>query len=315
MNVYVGIDISKSQLDCHLRPHNMRMSCPNTPAGISQLISVLSQHAIDLIIMEATGGYERQVHETLHNKGFKVRVINPRQVRNFAKALGYLAKTDKIDSIVLSLFAEKLSPDSRSPKSAQEYELKSLVMRRRQLIDELTREKSRLDKKPISPLRDSLTKHIKWLKEEVKSLDILIEKKIPLFEDLYKNYKILISVPGIGRQTAAVLLAELPELGSLSNRQISALVGVAPINRDSGPYSGQRHISGGRHSVRCSLYMATLVGVRHNPKIKAFYERLRKAGKSAKVALVASMRKFIIILNQKVLHQTPWGSLPDEEHT
>lgn len=312
MKIYVGIDISKAQLDFHLRPLGMKVSCPNTASGISQLIEVLNQHSIELVIMEATGGYERQVYETLHEKGFKVRVMNPRQLRDFAKAVGILAKTDQIDACVLSLFAEKLSPASRSPKTNEEQELKSLVARRRQLVDELIREKNRLDKSPIKPLKESLTNHIQWLKTEIRSIDNLIEKMVLQSQELSKKQGILVSVPAIGPQTAAVLLAELPELGLVSNRQISALIGVAPMNRDSAGYSGQKHIAGGRHSVRCALYMATLVGIPHNPKIKAFYERLKAAGKPSKVALVASMRKFIIILNQKLTYQTPWGNFPGE---
>jgi transposase len=312
MKIYVGIDISKAQLDCHFRPLDMKVSCPNTSLGISQLIEVLNQHPIELVVMEATGGYERQIYEMLHAKGFKARVMNPRQLRDFAKAVGILAKTDQIDACVLSLFAEKLNPAFRAPKSSEEQELKSLVTRRRQLVDELTREKNRLEKKPIEALKESLANHIQWLKTEIKSIDVLIEQTVPLSKELLKKHEILVSVPAIGSQTAAVLLAELPELGKVSNRQISALVGVAPMNRDSAGYSGQKHIAGGRHSVRCALYMATLVGIRHNPRIKAFYERLKATGKPSKVALVASMRKLIIILNQKLIHQTPWGKLPGE---
>lgn len=312
MKVYVGIDISKSQLDCHLRPLDMKVSCPNTSFGIAQLIEALSQHPIELVIMEATGGYERQVYETLHAKGFKVRVMNPRQLRDFAKAIGILAKTNQLDASVLSLFAEKLNPASRAPKSMEEQGLKSVVARRRQLLDELTREKNRLEKNPIEVLKKSLTNHIQWLKTEIKSINVLIEQMVSASQEFFRKHEILVSVPAIGSQTAAVLLAELPEIGTISNRQISALVGVAPMNRDSAGYSGQKHIAGGRHSVRCALYMATLVGIRHNPKIKAFYERLKAAGKPSKVALVASMRKFIIILNQKLMQQTPWGDLPGE---
>ncbi|HSF71018.1 MAG TPA: IS110 family transposase, partial [Methylotenera sp.] len=288
------------------------ITCPNTMVGIAKLIEALGKEAIALIIMEATGGYERQLYEALHAKGFNVRVINPRQVRDFARATGRLAKTDSIDSSLLSLFAEKFTPEARAPRSNEEQALKSLVSRRQQLIDELTREKNRLDKGPTDVLKASIVKHIEWLKEEIKVIDGLIAKAVPQTEELAKNHDILVSVPGIGAQTASVLLAELPELGRVTNRQIAALVGVAPMNWDSGGYKGQRHIAGGRMSVRCALYMATLVGIRHNPKIKAFYERLKVAGKPSKVAITAAMRKFIIILNQKLLHQTPWGNMPDE---
>lgn len=314
MKHYIGIDVSKSCLDVHIRPEEISMQFANSDKGIHSLVEVLEKYSSPIVVVEATGGYEKNVKIKLSVKGIETKTLNPARVREFAKACGKLAKTDGIDSQLLSLFAEKMEMYPSYQLSEEELTLRSFVQRRRQLTAELIREKNRLDKSEHSFLKENITAHLKQLKEHLKIVEEAIFKSVSYLEQFKEKTKILTSMPGIGLTTAAVLLAELPELGTLENKQITALVGVAPMNKDSGQSQGYRKISGGRAAVRCSLYMAAVVAIRHNTLMKNFYQRLRKKGKPAKVAIVAAMRKMVTILNQMLKYQNYWKEMAIENN-
>jgi transposase len=305
MELFVGIDVSKESLDVCVRPDNIRKSFANNDEGRIELARLLAEMQPSLVILEASGGYEIPVVEVLILRNLKVVVINPRQVRDFAKAVGKLAKTDTIDAEVIARFAEVIRPEVRPLKDMDAQRLQAFIARRRQLVQMLVEEKNRLQIAP-SWTRPDIEAHIAWLTECIekagKDINALI-KKAPLWrekEDLLRTFK------GIGPVNACTLLARLPELGHLNRKKIAALAGLAPINRDSGKYRGRRTIFGGRADVRSALYMASLSAIRHNPIIKAFYERLIHAGKLRKVALTACMHKILIILNAMVRTNTPW---------
>ena len=314
MNYYIGIDVSKNFLDVYIRPDGISMRIANAAKGHQSLQKVLEKYPSCLIVMEATGGYERNLKVKLLHKGFDVRILNPQRVREFAKASGKFAKTDAIDCEVLSLFAEKMETTPSYHASEEELFLKDLIQRRRQLTEEIVREKNRLDKSTHSFIKRDIESHLKSLQKHLKKVDGSIVKLIQSVKSLKEKVGILASMPGIGVTTASVLVADLPELGSLDGKKLAALVGVAPMNHDSGGYSAQRHIRGGRPSVRCSLYMAAIVAIRHNTVIKVFYQRLRNQGKPAKVAIVAAMRKMVIILNQMLTHKTFWKDVNSAEN-
>ena len=302
---FVGLDVSKARLDVASPQTDQTWQVPNTAPGHQALLDHLTPLAPALVVLEASGGYEAAVASVLYEAGLPVVVVNPRRVRAFAHAQGRLAKTDPMDAVVLAEFGRALRPPVRPLPQAQATQLTQLTRRRRQLLQMITAEQHRLD--PASPpLAQTIHDHITWLQKQLKTLDAELETLIrhsPLWND---QAVLLQSVPGVGPTTAAMLIAELPELGTLSPKQIAALVGVAPCNRDSGQTHGKRAIYGGRASVRTALYMATLGATRFNPAIRTFYTRLQTAGKPKKVALTACMRKLIIILNAILRDQKPW---------
>jgi transposase len=302
--IFVGMDVSKAQLDIAIRPEG-RFAVANTEAGVAQLIERLKALPAGLVVLEATGGLEIPLAGALALAGVPVVVVNPRQVRDFAKATGQLAKTDAIDAEVLARFAEAIRPEPRPLPDEQTQVLAALVVRRHQLIDMLTAEKNRLASARC-PIRKNLRAHIAWLERALHQADTdLVEamRQSPIWRE---KDELLRSVPGIGPVLTTTLLAMLPELGKLNHRQIAALVGVAPLNRDSGTLRGRRTCWGGRAQVRAVLYMAALTATRFNPVLRTFYRRLCAAGKAKKVALVACMRKLLTIVNAMLKHRTPW---------
>ena len=301
---YLGIDVSKAHLDV-AREGEAVERCANTPAGIAALIGRLRDDPPALAVLEATGGYEMMIVRALQDAELPVAVVNPRQVRAFAQASGRLAKTDAIDARMLAAFAAALPPRPLPAVNASHEAIGELVARRRQIIDMLIAERNRLEHASL-PVRRWIEDHTAALKNQLAQLDAALTLAVEANPALHRRFAILTSVKGVGPVTAAVLLAELPELGAIGHKQIAALVGVAPINRDSGQYRGQRHIGGGRPSVRCALYMATIVAMRFNPVIQTFYRRLKAAGKKPKVAIVAAMRKLITILNALVRDDHLW---------
>jgi transposase len=302
---FVGIDVAKAHLDIALRPTGERWAVTNEETGIAALVTRLQTAQPTLIVLEATGGYHRAVVAALVAAALPVVVVNPRQVRDFAKATGQLAKTDALDARAVAHFAEAGRPAPRPLPDAQTEELRALLARRRQLIAMRTAEQNRLEN--ASPrLRADIVAHIAWLNQHVATLDDDLDTTLrasPVWRERETLYR---SVPGIGPVCARTLVLDLPELGTLSRQRIAALVGVAPLNRDSGTLRGTRTTWGGRAHVRATLYMSTLVAVRYNPVLKAFYQRLCTAGKAKKVALTACMRKLLTILNAMVKHQKPW---------
>jgi len=302
---FIGIDVAKAQLDIALRSSGERWAVPNDPSGVTMLVERLQPLHPTLIVLEATGGLERLVTSVLAMAGLPVVVVNPRQARDVARATGQLAKTDALDARALAHFADVIRPTPRPLPDAQTQELRGLLGRRQQLIVMRTMEQNRLAG-TSGRLQADIEAHITWLNERLATLDDDLETVLrgsPLWRE---NDDLLQSVPGIGPVCARTLLLELPELGTLTRQQIAALVGVAPLNCDSGTLRGRRIIWGGRAHVRTVLYMGTLVATRYNPRIKAFYERLLAAGKVKKVALTACMRKFLTILNAMLKHRTPW---------
>jgi transposase len=302
---WVGIDVAKAELVTSTRPALARWAVPNTPDGWAALVERLTPLAPESIVVEATGGYERGIVAALAAAGLAVVVVNPRQVREFARASGQRAKTDRIDADVLALFAERLRPAPRPLSDEATHDLVALLLRRRQLVDMLVAEKNRLGlARP--PVRQSLKKHIRYLERELHLTEAELTDAIEASPVWRVKDDLLQSAPGVGRVLAQTMLAELPELGTLTRQQIAALVGVAPLARDSGTLRGKRAIAGGRSRVRSALFMAALVGTRHNPVLRAFYARLLTAGKPKKVALVACMRKLLTMLNAMLRDQRPW---------
>ena len=303
---FVGIDVAKARLDVASPQTDQTWQVPNTLQGHHALRETLQEVVPALVVLEASGGYEAAVASVLYEAGLPVVVVNPRRVRAFAQAQGQQAKTDPLDATVLADFGRALRPPVRPLPSAQAVQLTEWTRRRRQLIQMITAEQHRLDQ-ASAPLAKTIGRHITWLQKQLKTLDADLAELIrtsPLWCD---QAALIESVPGVGPTTTAMLLSALPELGQLSAKQIAALVGVAPFNRDSGQTQGPRAIYGGRGAVRTTLYMATLAATRYNPVIQAFYTRLLAAGKPKKVALTACMRKLIIILNAILRDQQPWN--------
>lgn len=292
---WVGIDVCQKCLDVYIRPSDKLFQVANDEVGINKLIQTLRKTQPELIVLEATGGMEIDAAIKLTQLGLSVAVINPRQARDFAKATGQLAKTDAIDAKVLAHFADAIRPQIRQISDESSRHLEDLVRRRRQISDMLTAEKNRRRGK-INSVQVSIDKHIEWLEQQLKEMESQIESAISLNENWKQKIKLLTSVPGVGEVVAISLISYLPELGQISHKSISYLVGVAPLNKDSGKFRGKRRICGGRVKIRCMLYMAALVAVRFDPVIKAFYERLLSKGKPKKVALTACMHKLLIIL-------------------
>jgi transposase len=304
--VFAGIDVSKGILDVAVRPGGETWKADNSEEGIKGLAGRLQEAGVSLVVAEATGGLEIQVVSALALLGIDVAVVNPRQVRDFARATGRLAKSDTMDAEVLARFAEAVRPDVRPLKDEQERELAELVARRGQVVQMLVAEKNRFGRIGSKAVRKELKAHIAWLERRLGGIDKGIDSAIKGSPVWRVKDDLLRSVPGVGNATSSMLLAGVPELGSLNRRQVAALVGVAPLNRDSGLFKGRRSVWGGRTNVRATLYMATLAAVRFNPEIKAFYQRLREGGKRPKVALTACMRKLIVILNAMLRDGTTW---------
>ena len=307
---FVGIDVSKAQLDVAVRPTGKRWTLPYDQTGIEGLIPQIVDLEPALVLLEATGGLELPLVAALAAAALPVVVVNPRQVRDFAKATGTLAKTDTLDAGVLAHFADAVRPEVRPLKDAETQVLNSLTARRRQVMTMLVSEKNRLGTAigAVSPRAVSprIEAHIAWLEQELSDLDKGLRQTLRRSPVWREKDDLLRTVPGVGEQISLTLLANLPELGTLNRRQIAALVGVAPYNRDSGALRGKRAVWGGRSRVRAVLYMGALVASRHNPAIRDFYQRLLAAGKPKKVALVASMRKLLVILNGMLKHGSPW---------
>jgi transposase len=303
--LFVGIDGAKAQLDIALRPTGEQWTVPTDPGGLATLVARLQAVRPTLIVLEATGGLERPAIVALATAGLPVVMVNPRQVRDFARATGQLAKTDALDARALAHFAEAVRPTPRPIPDAQTQELRALLGRRQQLIAMRTAEQNRLPG-VAGRLRTDIEAHITWLNARLATLDDDLDTALRASPLWRENDDLLQSVPGIGPVCARTFLLELPELGTLSRQQIAALVGVAPLNCDSGTMRGRRTIWGGRARVRAVLYMGTLVATRHNPRITMFYERLLAAGKTKKVALTACMHKLLTILNAMLKHRTPW---------
>jgi len=302
--VFVGIDVSQARLDIAVRP-GASFSITHGEPAIATLVEQLRALSPTLIVLEATGGMEILLTSALANAGLPVVVVNPRQVRDFAKASGHLAKTDALDAQVLAQFAEVMRPQPRPLPDAETRALAALLTRRRQLVAMLTAEKNRF-LSAASPIRKRLRTHITWLERELQHLNTHLAEAIRQSPVWREKDELLQSVPGVGPVVTSTLLASLPELGMLTNKQIAALVGVAPLNRDSGTLRGRRTVWGGRAQVRAVLYMSAIVAARFNPVIRAFYQRLCRAGKAKKVALTACMRKLLVILNTMIKHRTPW---------
>jgi transposase len=303
---FIGIDVSKHQLEVAAHESDCQFRCANKVSAFGKLIAELIDLRPALVVLEATGGLEIPVVGALHAAGLPVVVVNPRQVRDFAKALGQLAKTDRLDARVLAHFAAAIKPPLRSIKSKEEQELDALTGRRDQLVEMLTDEKNRRTSAASDTVRDQIKQHIDWLEECIAELDEQLKTLLQSSTHWQAKDEILRSVPGIGPVASCSMIADLPELGTLNRQQISKLVGVAPLNRDSGQQRGTRHIYGGRARLRRVLYMAALTASRHNAAIKEFYQRLRTNHKPFKVAITACMRKLLTILNVMVRDSTCW---------
>jgi transposase len=310
--LFAGVDVSKDRLDVCLRwsepeRHYEEEAFVVTydESGIDALVSRLLEERTVLVILEATGGFERTVVGALAAEGLPLVVVNPRQVRDFARATGRLAKTDRIDAAILARFAEAIRPAPKPLPDREIRALQAITARRRQLLGMLAAENNRLASAP-KPVAKRIEAHVRWLEKELSRTERDLEAAIESSPVLGENEALLRSVPGVGPVLACTLLAGVPELGTLTHKRLAALVGVAPLNRDSGTLRGHRSVWGGRAEVRAALYMGALVATRHNPVIGEFYKRLLAAGKPKKVALVACMRKLLSILNAVLKHRTPW---------
>lgn len=304
--IFIGIDVSKARLDVAMRPSGKSESVSNDGAGMESLVKRFREIRAALIVVEATGGFERQIMRALASAELAVVAVNPRQVRDFARATGQLAKTDRIDAMILARFAEAVRPSVRPMPDEVTLELRALVARRRQITEMIVAETNRLSG-AAKPVGKRINAHINWLKKELQRADHDLDQSIRESPVWQAHEDLLKSVPGIGSVVSRTLLAELPELGTLNRKQIAALVGIAPLNCDSGTFKGRRVIWGGRATVRATLYMAALVASRRNAVIRIFYKRLRAAGKAPKVALVACMRKLLTIINAMIKHKTRWS--------
>jgi transposase len=307
-SVVVGIDVSQQKLDVHLWPVGLEWSLENSPAGVEQLLERLRAHTVRLAVLEATGRYDRRAALALMDAGYETAVVNPRQPRDFAKSTGQLAKTDRIDARILAQFGAVIGPRATERPAENRLILDELVGRRRQLVAMLGQERIRGEQATHRSVWKQIKHSIEALEKQLAQIEKEILAWIDRDDDWRIRFDLLKSTPGIGDATAAVLVAELPELGQLNRQQIAKLVGVAPMNRDSGKHRGERHIAGGRATVRKSLYMATLSARSWNPTIRTFAERLKAAGKPFKVVMIACMRKLLTILNTMLRNNQPWNS-------
>ena len=304
--IYVGIDVAKARVDVAVRPVGDRCEVSNDEAGIAELVAQMQHLKPAALVLEASGGLELPLVAALAAASLPVVVVNPRQVRDFAKATGRLAKTDSLDAAVLAHFAEAVRPPLRPLRDADTQALNSLVARRQQVMTMLVAERNRLSSANMA-VRPRIETHIAWLKQELDDLDQGLRQTLRQSAVWREKDDLLRSVPGVGEQISLTLLAYLPELGTLNRRQIAALVGVAPFNRDSGTLRGKRTVWGGRARVRTALYMGAMVASRFNPVIRDFYQRLLSAGKPKKLALTACMRKLLVILNSMLKHGSSWN--------
>jgi len=302
----LGVDVSKDWLDVAVESHGSVQRLGNDAEGCKALVSLARETEAQRITLEASGGYQTRLVAVLLEAGLPVVVVNPRQVREYARATGRLAKTDRIDARILCAFTLAVQPPLRALKDEQSQLLSSLIARRRQLIEMRTAEKNRLALGARGKVRKNLKAHIEWLDRHLRDTDRELRQLIERSPAWQEKEDLLTSAPGVGKTTAQMLIAQLPELGRLTHKQIAALVGVAPFNRDSGTLRGQRTTWGGRHSVRAALYMATMSAIRANPPINDFYVRLRDRGKPGKVAMTACMRKLLIMLNAMIRDHKPW---------
>jgi transposase len=303
----VGIDVAKHSLDVYLASEDRCFTIKNSTAGFKQLLSRLPTAGSCLVVVEATGGYQKRVVGALVSAGHRVAVVNPRQVRDFARGLGILAKTDRLDARVIALFGETTNPRPVEIASEKQAQLRELVTRRRQLIELRTAEQNRLEATATKIVRKNVRHLLELLDKQIRQLEDAIGQLVESEPQLAAKAAILETAPGVGPVTASNLLVDLPELGRLDRQQIAALVGVAPFNRDSGKFHGRRAIWGGRAAVRSVLYMAALTARRSNPIIRAFAQRLEAAGKPFKVVLTACMRKLLVILNSMLKNNLPWN--------
>ena len=303
--VYVGIDVSKSCVDVAVRPTGQTWTISNDEAGIRELVSRLKPLDPAMVVLESTGGLELPLVAALATAALPVAIVNPKQVRDFARATGTLAETDALDAAALAQFAEAVQPAVRPLKDAETQVLSSLVARRHQVVSIVVAEKNRLGS-AIAAVRPRIEAHIAWPEQELRDIDEGLRQTLRSSPVWREKDDILRSVPGVGEQLSLALLSQLPELGTLNHRQVPALVGVAPFNRDSGTLRGNRQIWGGRAGLRAVLYMAAMVASRFNPVIRDFYQRLLAAGKPKKVALTTCMRKLLVILNSMLKSRSPW---------
>ncbi len=304
---FVGIDVSKSTLDVCIEPDEKTLHVAYDEAGIKQIVDRLKEVSPTLIVIEATGGLEIRIATELASKGLQVAVINPRQARDFAKATGRLAKTDQVDAAMLAAFAKAIRPQARPLRDEDTCALNDMVSRRRQLIDMRVQEILRLGTAASKPLQKNLSKHIAWLDKQIAEIDADLTKRLRKSDVWRLKDDLLRGIPGVGAVTTLTVLAKCPELGTLNRREIAALTGVAPLANDSGKHRGKRFIWGGRADVRAVLYMAAVSAIRCNEPIKAFAERLKKAGKPPKVVIVACMRKLLTIMNSMLKNNEPWS--------
>ena len=302
----VGIDVSKDRLDAHVLPSGEAFAVARDGKGLESLVERLAALDVSLIVLEATGGFETTVAATLAGAGLPLAVVNPRQIRSFAKALGRLAKTDAIDAEVIALFADKVRPQVRPLPTADARALGELVARRRQIVEMIGMEANRRSHATDKRLAKTIDRHVAFLEKDLAAVDSDIDTDVRASPAWRETEDLLSSVPGVGPVTARTLIAELPELGGLDRRKLAALVGVAPFNRDSGAWRGHRMIGGGRTSVRNVLYMAALAAIRHNPVVRATYQRLVTRGRPKKVAIIACLRQLLTILNAIVRTKSPW---------
>lgn len=308
VNQFVGIDVSGEYLDMHVHPIGCTCRVSNDSSGVKELLARLSDYNISLIVIEATGGLQRESAAFLSSAGYEVSVANPRQVRDFARALGLLAKTDRIDAYVIARFGEAVKPESRVVVESQRDSLSELLVRRRQLIRMMNMEQNRIKRLKAGKMACKIKVHMKWLRKECKVIDEALDQAIEMHPVWRRIAKLMQSVPGVGPVVTRTLIAGLPELGQLSRRRIASLVGVAPINRDSGMMKGKRTTWGGRADIRSVLYMATLVASKSNPVIQPYYQGLIARGKLPKVALTACMRKLLVMLNAMVRDNQSWNA-------
>lgn len=307
MQKYVGIDVAKSSFDVNIKGHKEVCHFDYTDDKINQCIEQLTKEHVDLVVMEATGGYELKLAIDLQNADLPISIVNPRRIRDFARSMGLLAKTDSIDAKVIAEFAATLEPPKSDSIDPDNCKLKALVSRRNQLISMKAAENNRKEHVFDKAIQRSIDAVIRTFEREIEKIQKQLADHIDNMPELKQKTDILKSVPGVGDTTAFMLVTELPELGQCNKREIAALVGVAPMNRDSGQFRGKRMTGGGRKNIRTALFMPVLVGIKHNPKLRTFYQRLLDAGKRKMVAIVATMRKLLIILNAMIKNNKRWN--------
>ncbi|ERP89089.1 transposase IS110 [Marinobacter sp. ES-1] len=303
--VNVGVDVGKANLDIALHPSGQFHTIPNTEAHIRHFVKILKDYNVERIVVEASGRYEHALVQACDQAGLPIIVVNPISVRRYAQAIGVLAKTDRIDAQVIARYAATLKPEIKPIPDKTSQKIKDLLIRRSQLLEMSTMEKNRLQILP-KYLHRSIKSLLRVLQSQIETVTRQIDQEVAKVDQWRTKMEIMTSVPGVGKVLAYTFLSELPELGSLNRKEIAALVGVAPINRDSGKLNGKRRIRGGRHRVRTVMFMAMLSSIQCNPVFKRFYERLKAQGKIPKVALIACMRKMIVVLNTMVKNQEPW---------